>query len=61
MSNKTDDLKLPIYLFHQGTNYKSYELLDVYKRQVLHGADQGAAIFKTLRQIFENRLEFRSI
>ena len=28
---------------------------------VLHGADQGAAIFKTLRQIFENRLEFRSI
>lgn len=28
---------------------------------ILHGADQGAAIFKTLRQIFENRLEFRRI
>ena len=42
MSNMHSADELPLYLFHQGTNYRSYELLGCHYDRV-----NGAAIFRT--------------
>ena len=52
MAKKQNPLELPVYLFHQGTNYRAYEFLGAHrikgssKKGRLHCGNCGCGVFQ---------------
>ncbi len=44
MTKKQNPLELPVYLFHQGTNYRAYEFLGAHR---VRGSHKKATVFRT--------------
>ena len=44
MAKKQNPLELPVYLFHQGTNYRAYEFLGAHR---IKGSSKKGVMFRT--------------
>ena len=44
MAKKQNPLELPVYLFHQGTNYRAYEFLGAHR---IRGSRKKSVVFRT--------------